>query len=48
MSKNKIESQEQKLMKWCEVHNITSKPHKKRNNTFYNKKYQKKDKIKNK
>jgi len=42
-----MNSQEQKLLQWCEAHNLDFKAHKKRNN-HYNKKYQKKDKIKNK
>ena len=41
-----MNSQEHKLMKWCEAHNITLNTNKKRNNHFYKKKYQKKDKIK--
>lgn len=45
---NKIESQERKVNKWCEAHNLTSRPHKKRNNHFYNKKYRKKYQKKNK
>lgn len=33
-----MKSQEQKLMKWCESHNIMEIPHKKRDHHFYSKK----------